>query len=288
MMDTTQMQRTTDATAEIIRHPEIKAAPNHTPLMVVSQDGTSPQRPVVVAISRVMKEVGTVEKRGENKFHGYKYATAADVAFALQRLMAENGLVVIQRERDTRYDDAMGMLAVRYDFDVMHTSGDALAPVQMTGMSRAKDSKGGFDDKATNKCHTAARKYFLLSLFQIPSGDYQDPDADETPAAPPARKSRTQTYQEQKQQPETQTADAAPPKFELVTSDGVIMTYDKLTDYLTGFRLALSQAPDKAVLWSDNAAVFEERLAAAQKAGATKAAQALEAFRTEMNEMLAP
>lgn len=78
------------------------------------------------------------------------------------------------------------------------------------------------------------------------------------------------------------------PKFELVTSDGVIMTYDKLADYLTGFRLALSQAPDKAVLWSDNAAVFHERHDAADKAGATKAVKAMEDFIAEVNEMLAP
>jgi hypothetical protein len=46
-----------------------------------------------------------------------------------------------------------------------------------TGMSRCRDSKGGFDDKSMNKCHTAARKYFLLALFQIPTGDIDDADS---------------------------------------------------------------------------------------------------------------
>lgn len=273
---------TKPATAEIIRHPE--PAHHLPPLMVVSPDGTPPQRPVVAAISRVMKEVGTVEKRGENKFHGYKYATAADVAFALQRLMAENGLVVIQRERDTRYDDAMGMLAVRYDFDVMHASGDALAPVQMTGMSRAKDSKGGFDDKATNKCHTAARKYFLLSLFQIPSGDYPDPDADETPAAPPPRKSRAQAYQEQKTPETAREADALKTsKFEAINGDGEPLGYDTLTDYISGLELAVSLAIDPAAVWESNKPAFNGYVEAYGKAGHIKGLDALNAVSRKLD-----
>ena len=76
------------------------------------------------------------------------------------------------------------------------------------------------------------------------------------------------------------------PKFELLTADGNKLFFDKLADYLTGFRLALSQAPDKAALWSDNAAAFEERLEAATKAGAAKAVKAMEEFKAEVNELL--
>jgi hypothetical protein len=57
-------------------------------------------------------------------------------------------------------------------------------------MSTCRNTKGGFDDKAANKCHTAARKYFLLGLFQVPTGeDYRQPahdgDADSGDDAPP-------------------------------------------------------------------------------------------------------
>jgi hypothetical protein len=52
-------------------------------------------------------------------------------------------------------------------------------------MSPCRTSKGTFDDKAFAKCHTSARKYFLLSLFQIPT---EDEDADAGP-----RKTRTET-----------------------------------------------------------------------------------------------
>lgn len=288
---------TETATAEIVRHPELKTGPNHPPLMVVANDGAATVRPVVAAIAAVMRDVGAVEKRGNNQFHGYKYATAADVAHALQRLMAENGLVTIQREIGVNHDNETGILAVRYEFTVMHSSGDALDPVQMTGMSRAKDSKGGFDDKAGNKCHTAARKYFLLGLYQIPSGDYPDPDADETPAAT----SRVAKHREAKQtQPQPSAGDIvqaaaesttanAPPAFseDVIDGDGQIRTYDNLKDYMTGLKLAVSGAVDKGAVWSDNGKAFADVLDRARANNRPKSVAALEALQAEINDALA-
>ena len=51
--------------------------------------------------------------------------------------------------------------------------------LRQTGVSTCRNSKGGWDDKSLNKCHTAARKYFLLSLFQIPTGEEDDADKGE-------------------------------------------------------------------------------------------------------------
>jgi hypothetical protein len=84
-------------------------------------------------------------------------------------------------------------MTTRYEFTLAHTSG-AVWPDKPahTGMSACRNSKGGFDDKAANKCHTAARKYFLLGLFQVPTGeDYResahDGDADAGGDAPSPR-----------------------------------------------------------------------------------------------------
>lgn len=137
-------------------------------------------RPVLQAIADIMAEVGSVEKKGRNEFHRYDYATAADVAHALQKRMAEKGLIIIphQRKMEMLFDGAA--LAIEFEFMVEHVSGDRLEdrPV-FTGMAAAKNTKGGFDDKAANKCLTAASKYFALNLFRIPTGDYHDADADE-------------------------------------------------------------------------------------------------------------
>ena len=131
------------------------------------------------AIAAVMGEVGAVEKRGKNDFHRYQYATASDVFFELQPLLAKNGLIVFQDETAREIISNGSALTVTYEFTIAHSSGEVW-PVKLryTGVAAALTTKGSFDDKAVNKCHTAARKYFMLALFQIPTGDYPDADAD--------------------------------------------------------------------------------------------------------------
>lgn len=251
--------------ASIVRHSEPKTAP----LAVIRRDDIATQntvRPVLSAIALVMGKVGSVEKRGENKFHGYAYATAADIAQALQRHMAEAGLVVIQREIGVNHDHETGILAVRYEFTVMHSTGDCLDPVQMTGMATAKNSKGGFDDKATNKCHTAARKYFLLGLFQIPTGDYPDADAGEdqpdqkVPA--PNGNGQQQAKAQPKQEP-TKTVDQKPaqkpsgPVFTVLTATGAPLTFNKGADYLVAIETEFGKAEDKIAFWDANSTEFQ-------------------------------
>lgn len=139
---------------------------------------------IIKSISAIMGEVGSVTKAGKNEFHRYAYATAADILHKLQPLMAKHGLVVFQTEKERTLSDD-GVLSVTYDFTLAHKSGEVWpTPITRTGMSSAKNSKGGFDDKCLNKCHTSAHKYFHLTLFEIPTGDYDDADAEEDrPAA---------------------------------------------------------------------------------------------------------
>lgn len=137
------------------------------------------QAELIDALAKIMGEVKSVEKRGTNDFHRYKYATAADVMHKLQPLMAEHGIVVFQHEKTREMMMDGAALAIAYEFTIAHRSG-AVWPEKPihTGVAAAKTTKGSPDDKAANKCHTAARKYFLLALFQIPTGDYDDADAD--------------------------------------------------------------------------------------------------------------
>ena len=136
--------------------------------------------PIIAAICAVMAEVGAIEKRGRNEFHRYDYATAADLAHKLQPIMAKHGLVVFQTEASRYLMAGDSVMAVEYDFVLAHKSG-AVWPdrPRFTGLAAARNMKGGTDDKCVNKCHTAARKYFLIGLFQIPTGDYDDADAQE-------------------------------------------------------------------------------------------------------------
>lgn len=134
---------------------------------------------IAKAIIQVMKTIGPVEKRGWNNFHKYRFAAAGDILAEVQPKMAEAGITILPIEVERKFDDAKGMLEVIYEMLVFHESGAQWQErPRQTGYARAKDSKGGWDDKALNKCHTAARKYFILALFNIPTGDIADADAD--------------------------------------------------------------------------------------------------------------
>jgi len=126
-------------------------------------------------IAGVMSECGTIQKTGYNKFHNYHYATLQDLLFAITPLMGKHGVVVVQNEVERSL--AENRIMVTYEFSIFHTSGEMWPErPRFTGMSIGRNSKGEYDDKAINKCHSAARKYFLLSLFQVPSGDFDDAD----------------------------------------------------------------------------------------------------------------
>lgn len=141
---------------------------------------------VLTAIANIMAEIGTVKKAGYNEFHKYNYASAADVAHALQKVAAKHGLVIFQNQKTIEYLFDGSIINITYVFTLAHVSGEVLVtnmPLEYTGSATAKNSKGGIDDKAINKCFTAAGKYFLIGLFKIPTGDYDDADANEDTAS---------------------------------------------------------------------------------------------------------
>jgi hypothetical protein len=149
---------------------------------------------LVAAIAAVMNEVHVVAKRGENKFHGYRYAAMGDILKEVTPLLGRHGIVIFQSETGRAMFDEDNVIAIEYAFTVAHASGETWPHViKQTGVSTCRNTKGGWDDKSLNKCHTAARKYFLLALFQIPTGDEEDADRgeDERPAKHITRAVRT-------------------------------------------------------------------------------------------------
>src|SRR5712672_4016356 len=149
------------------------------PPMVVPGGG------LVAAIAAVMTEVHTVAKRGVNEFHRYQYATMGDILKEITPLLGKHGIVIFQSETGRAMFDDDNVIAVEYAFTVAHASGETWPHViKQTGVSTCRNSKGGWDDKSLNKCHTAARKYFLLALFQIPTGEEDDADQDKNDRRP--------------------------------------------------------------------------------------------------------
>jgi len=149
------------------------------------------------AIADVMSKVGTIAKGGKNEYFGYRYARMEDLLHAITPLMGAAGLAVIQNEVSKEILEG-NRLAVTYEFSIFHASGEIWPEKpRHTGVCISRDRKGNWDDKAVSKCHTTARKYFLLALFQVPAGDFADADDDDAnqrqeqrpvpgPSAPPS------------------------------------------------------------------------------------------------------
>lgn len=191
------VDRMADATREMIEQrdpPQLpanrlpEAEMRSSPIMSVRDEAATVRQPpsdigqLIGAIAAVMAEITPVEKGGWNKFHGYAFARIQDLLGILTPLMGKHGIVIWQNEEGRELFDGGKCVAVRYRFTVCHKSGQVWTDLPLqTGMSNCRDTKGGFDDKALNKCHTAARKYFLLSLFQIPTEDMADADAEGRP-----------------------------------------------------------------------------------------------------------
>ena len=152
----------------------------------LTRAGTFMPGAVANAVLEVMSKVRNVEKNGTNTFFNYKFARVEDLMVQVQPAMVEAGLLIIQSEVDREVNSDLALLTITYGFSLVHRSGEGWTEsAYHTGMASIKNHKGTVDDKAGNKCHTAARKYFLLGLLQVPVGDL--PDADEDDDRAPGR-----------------------------------------------------------------------------------------------------
>lgn len=128
-------------------------------------------------LAQVMAEIGYVEKRGHNSFHGYKYVTEADLVDAVRSKLAARNVVVLPSltgidERPIKTakgkDSTITTARVAFTF----CDGDS-------GETHTAEWAGAGDDPADKglyKAMTGAAKYFLMKSFLIPTGD--DPEAD--------------------------------------------------------------------------------------------------------------
>ena len=138
----------------------------------------SPDQQIIVALHNVMREVNYVQKKGENDFHGYKYATEADVLDRLRPALVKNGLIMIPSVQQVSSVDANGNTTVSVHYTLAHTSGAIWPqPIIAAGCGNDRSSKGGVGDKGLYKALTGANKYMLFKLFQIETGN--DPESPE-------------------------------------------------------------------------------------------------------------
>lgn len=115
-----------------------------------------------------------VAKTGRNDFHGYDYATEADVVESVRPHMVENGLMLIPHV-DNVSQDQHGNTNIIVNYRLYHVSGDFIEfNVAASGNDK---NRNGVGDKGIYKAMTGASKYALLKLFSLATGD--DPEKDE-------------------------------------------------------------------------------------------------------------
>lgn len=138
------------------------------------EENLSPEAIILRAMNAVMDEVDYVQKKGENDFHGYKYATEADVLARLRPAMVKHGLILLPSVQQVSAVDQYGNTTVSIHYTLAHTSGAVWPqPIIAAGCGNDKN-KSGIGDKGLYKALTGANKYLLFKLFQIETGN--DPE----------------------------------------------------------------------------------------------------------------
>lgn len=158
---------------------------------------TFPSRPepkmypakIAASIIKITREIGRVQKRGENTFHKYTYAKWEDILDVLSPMIADNGLIIIPNEVHHNVLESLATIAITYEFTIVNEDGDVWPEKpKQTQLCKIKDQKNVIDDKAASKCFTQAQKYMMLSLFKIRTSDTVDADASDDPI--PAQRKR--------------------------------------------------------------------------------------------------
>lgn len=125
----------------------------------------------------VMKECAHVLKNGTNSFHGYKYATSADVLEKVNTALVKNGISSMAMPELLSCADVTNSKGNKehlatVKITIMLTDSTSGESVTLVGLGSGQDA----GDKAVMKAQTAAIKYAYLLSLNISTGD--DPEAD--------------------------------------------------------------------------------------------------------------
>lgn len=157
----------------------------------------------------VMKDCAKVEKNGLNSFHGYKYATAADVLQTVNTALTKAGIATFSEASIIELKDvpnAKGSTDNRATVEVQVTFCDTESDEKFTAKAVGTGLDNG--DKAVAKAQTMAIKYLYLTTLAIDTGD--DPEADSKTdnfqqPAPAKQNFRQNVSQAQTQQSQSST-----------------------------------------------------------------------------------
>ena len=131
-------------------------------------------------IARIGKEIGKVDKTGQNTKQNYSYIEYAEVAGRIRELFDEYGVIIVPNVDEYSMDvisNVKGGKGYHYNLRMSFTVINADDPddkIVATWLSESAD----YGDKGINKAETSGTKYFLMRLFNISEKGEKESDAD--------------------------------------------------------------------------------------------------------------
>lgn len=125
----------------------------------------------------VMKDCRRIAKNGMNNFHGYKYATSADVLEKVNAALTKYGISTVVTPNLLQFQDVTTVkgniehLAI-VEITATLTDSESGETITLKGLGSGQDA----GDKSVMKAQTAALKYCYLLSLAIATGD--DPEVD--------------------------------------------------------------------------------------------------------------
>jgi hypothetical protein len=165
---------------------------------------------IAKAIGEVMAQVKSLPKSETNDHGGYQFASIDAFLSFIGPLCSASGLIVLQDEDNIDLLDRAGKTwaKITYSFSLAHTSGAMWSrQIRRTVFQRIDGPQ------TTGGTQSYALKMFLRSLFQVPTGERDDPDyhakEDMPAAAPPVRQEIPERAKPAKRTPPTKPAQAS-------------------------------------------------------------------------------
>lgn len=130
------------------------------------------------AVVQVMRSIGTLAKERENKFDHYEYASIDDFIEHVRGHMIQAGMFIVPNEareaetREVTKKDGKPMViwSSRFAFTLVHESGEAYGPIYKSVDVQFNGAQ------AAGSAQSYALKQLERGLFQIKTGDKDDPD----------------------------------------------------------------------------------------------------------------
>ena len=221
------------------------------------------EKQIYQLIGKAMADMGPIAKTKQNKEQGYKFRGIDDVYNALNPILSKYGLFVVPHVLERTREERQTAKGYRLIYTILKIQYTMYAPdgsfVEGITEGEGMDSA----DKSTNKAMSAAYKYFMFQLFNIPTEEAVDADAETPPPSEPVRP--------QPKQPPTVAAEDPKAKVIKTLKQNALFAYGnqaetKLNELLQAQGVTI-ETMTNAAYKAINSAIYAD-IAAAKKEGA--------------------